>query len=143
MTCDYGTSHMGVAINFGYGSANLCVMSTIGERIRRLRKAKPMTQIQLSAAVGIDQSTLSDIENGSSTKPEVFLAICRELQTTPEHLVHEENRDDIGEAKVLAIYRSLDDDQRQNMIAMASALAQIRRPESGGGQHKEPTRRAA
>lgn len=134
---------MGIAINFGYGGATFRVMSTIGGRIRDLRKSKPLTQTELAKRVGVDQSTISDIEKGSSTKPEVFLAICRELQTTPEHLVYEENRDDVGEAKVLAIYRSLDEDQRLNMIAMASALAQIKRPASGGEIPHDQNRKAA
>lgn len=37
---------------------------TIGERIKRLRNAKPMTQAALAELVGMQRSDLSDLERG-------------------------------------------------------------------------------
>lgn len=53
---------MACAIDFDYGVANLDCVTTTGTRIREARKALGLRQEDLAAAVGIDQSTLSDIE---------------------------------------------------------------------------------
>jgi transcriptional regulator with XRE-family HTH domain len=62
-------------------------MGTIGARVRKLRKAKGLTQPQLASQVGIDQSTLSDIERGASIRAEVLLRLAAALEQTPEFIV--------------------------------------------------------
>ncbi len=36
----------------------------LGENIRRIRKEKPMTQIELCRKLGLDRAYISNIENG-------------------------------------------------------------------------------
>lgn len=48
---------MGNAIDFRYRNGMVAPMSAIGDRIKALRKARKLTQVQLAAATGIDQST--------------------------------------------------------------------------------------
>lgn len=130
---------MAMPIIFSYQGATLLGMSTIGVRIRALRKSKDLNQTQLGERVGVDQSTISDIENGSNTNPEVFLRICDVLETTPEYLVRGQVRDTEGEDRVLAIYRALSPPQRGNMVVMAAALKSVEAaPESGGGPTEPP-----
>ncbi len=88
MDVDYGTSHMGEPIYSLYGSASLCPMETIGQRIRQRRTELGMTrQADLAELVGVDQSTISDIERGANTRPENLLRLAEVLRTTPEWLV--------------------------------------------------------
>lgn len=64
-------------------------MSTIGARIRQLRKGKKLTQVALAARVGIDQSTLSLLETNESTDMmgNTLARMCQELHTTAEFLM--------------------------------------------------------
>ncbi len=41
-------------------------MHSIGERVRTLREARGITQIGLGDAIGVRQSTISEIERGSN-----------------------------------------------------------------------------
>lgn len=147
MDVDYGSSHMGVPIYFGYASDTLPPMATIGDRIRERRKALGIDrQADVAARVGIHQSTLSDIERGANTKPEVLLKLCEVLETTPEYLVRGVEKDTSEEAQVLAIYRSLSATQRPAMIAMARSLQSLG-PVSGespsSGRDQKPERKRA
>lgn len=53
---------MGMHIDSGYGAATVDCMETVGKRIRDLRKARGLNQTELAGLVGVDQSTISDIE---------------------------------------------------------------------------------
>lgn len=68
----YGKTHMAIPIKFNYGRATFDCMSERGQRIRDLRKAKLLNQTQLAAAVGIDQSTVSDIEKGAGFSVDIL-----------------------------------------------------------------------
>lgn len=87
MGVDYGLHHMGDAIEFCYQGITSTPMGTIGSRIRELRKAHELTQVELAKAVGIDQSTLSDIERGVNFAADVLYRLCRELDTTAEYVM--------------------------------------------------------
>ena len=54
----------------------------LGLAIRRIRKSKGLTQVELAAKAGIQQRTLSKIENGQ-TKTEIstLFSICSALGT--------------------------------------------------------------
>lgn len=62
-------------------------MGTIGERIRQLRKAHKLTQPVLAKAIGIDQSTLSDIERGAGFSAEILMRLAEELESTAEFIM--------------------------------------------------------
>lgn len=98
-------------------------MKTIGERIRDLRKAKGFTrQSDLAKLVGLDQSVISDIENGAGFKADVLMAFCEHLDTTAEYLMLGAERADKGEAEILTLYRNASDEGRAAMIATARGL---------------------
>lgn len=46
-------------------------MSTVGENLKKLRKAKKLTLKQLSTLSGVGQSTISDIEVGKAKNPKI------------------------------------------------------------------------
>lgn len=41
-------------------------MNTVGERVRRLRDERGLSQLALGNAIGMRQSTISQIENGEN-----------------------------------------------------------------------------
>ena len=61
----------------------------MGERVRGLRVQKGWTQPELAEASGIDQSTISKIENGETRSPHpvTLRAIADALDTVPEVLL--------------------------------------------------------
>lgn len=63
---------------------------TMGQRVRMARKTRNLTQVQLTRAAGIDQSTLSAIENDKTHKPEArtILALASALGLTAQYLLH-------------------------------------------------------
>lgn len=83
----YGLAHMGLPIVIRYQSVTVPFMGTIGDRIRKLRKAKKMTQPVLAKLIGIDQSTLSDIERGAGFSAETLMRLADELETTAEFIM--------------------------------------------------------
>lgn len=66
-------------------------MDSVGTRIRALRKAKHLSQTQLGEAVGIDQSTISDIESkGAKFSADILMSLCDALAATPEMIMRGE-----------------------------------------------------
>lgn len=97
-------------------------MKTIGERVRQLRKEKGFArQGDLGRQVGVDQSVISDIENGAGFKADVLIALCRALETTPEYLMLGQEFDK-GEAEMLTLFRKTSEEGRIAMIAMARGV---------------------
>ncbi|SHN40554.1 Transcriptional regulator, contains XRE-family HTH domain [Rhizobacter sp. OV335] len=62
-------------------------METIGARVRGLRKEMGLTQAELAARAGVDQSTISDIERGKSFGAEVLMAVCQALLKSPQFIM--------------------------------------------------------
>ena len=64
-------------------------MTTIGSRVRALRKKRGFTQAALAARVGITQGTLSLIETDQTEVPAgtTVANLCRVLLTTPDFLI--------------------------------------------------------
>lgn len=83
----YGVSHMAKAIHFRYGTAKVHCVDTPGHRIRALRKAKELTQPTLAKAIGIDQSTLSDIERGAGINAATLMRLAEELEAPPDFIM--------------------------------------------------------
>lgn len=74
-------------MNFNYGNGNIHCMTTPGKRLRALRKDKQISQVDLAAAIGIDQSTVSDIENDRGLSAENLMRLCDALETTPQYIM--------------------------------------------------------
>lgn len=59
---------------------------TLGERLRRLRKEKNLTQVELAKKSGVGQSAIGNIEAGTRGYGVSVLAIAKALETSPEYL---------------------------------------------------------
>lgn len=71
---------------------------TFGEYIHRLRSDKGLTLTKLAAALDIDQSTLSKIENGKRNVPiEVLPKLSAVFKLDLKHLEHEYFSEKIAE----------------------------------------------
>lgn len=120
VTHHYGDSHMGCPIGFAYGGATVIGMGSdgVGARIRQLRKAKGLTQPVLSKAVGIDQSTLSDIERGAGFSAEILMRLAEELDTTCEYIMRGQIAQTEGMRRARQAIGALSDEERLALFTM-------------------------
>jgi transcriptional regulator with XRE-family HTH domain len=82
MSCHYGETHMGLHIGNSYRPARVDWMKTRGQRIRAMRKALGMNQVELADKLGVDQSTVSDIENGKGFSSDLLMKLTEALGGT-------------------------------------------------------------
>lgn len=61
-------------------------MSTLGENLKKIRKAKKMTQKDLAQKSGVKQSVISDLETGNAKSTGSILEIASALGVTAEEL---------------------------------------------------------
>ena len=61
-------------------------MTTLGENLKKIRKAKKMTQIQLAKKSGVKQSVISDLETGNAKSTGFILELASALGVTAEEL---------------------------------------------------------
>ena len=66
------------------------MMQLIGERVRKHRRQKGLSQEQLGAMVGFSQSKISKIENGDWDSLSNLRLIAKALEIPIEELVREE-----------------------------------------------------
>lgn len=59
----------------------------LGMRVRERRKALAMSQVDLAAACGVDQSTISDIERGADCRSQLLLRLAIALQVDAQWLL--------------------------------------------------------
>ena len=65
----------------------------VGQRIKRLRMEKGLTQKRLSEAIGVGPSHMSHIESGSTVPSlEVFIAILNALDCSADELLCRETK---------------------------------------------------
>ncbi|MBY9062454.1 helix-turn-helix domain-containing protein [Sphingomonas yunnanensis] len=69
---------------------------TLGARIEQRRKQLKISQAELARRVGVRQSTINSLINGSSRSSRSIVQIARELQTTPAFLYGEIDDPDQG-----------------------------------------------
>jgi putative transcriptional regulator len=69
-------------------------VSPIDVRLRDLRKARGLTQVQVAEATGIDQSQISRIESGETTAMDfsVLERLCAVLRCEPGDLLERAGR---------------------------------------------------
>ena len=66
--------------------------TTIGTRLREIRKSRKLSQSEVAAAAGISGRAYADIERGvTNMRVDTMLGICQALHITPDALFIEEN----------------------------------------------------
>lgn len=61
-------------------------MATLGENLKKIRKAKKMTQKELAQKSGVKQSVISDLETGNAKSTGSILELANALSVTAEEL---------------------------------------------------------
>jgi transcriptional regulator with XRE-family HTH domain len=65
---------------------NTLLIMDIGERMRRERREKKISQDELARRVGVTQGLISQIENGTNDSSKYLTTIARELDVSPDWL---------------------------------------------------------
>jgi transcriptional regulator with XRE-family HTH domain len=122
-------------------------MSTIGERVRALRKKRGYSQVELAALAGITQGSLSLIERNETAVPAggTLAGLCRALQTTPDFLIAggggdpESIESAMQEHELVYLWRSLPPAARRLVLDNANAVRQAFPPTAAAKQpQKDP-----
>jgi len=106
-------------------------MNQLGYALRLARERRGLTQTQVMQLTGINNKTLSGYENGVSEPDlETFAALLKLYRTSADRLLG------LGsaageplpseEARLLALYRALPEDRREDLIFALEALAERR-----------------
>lgn len=92
-------------------------MSQVGEAIRKIRKSKGFTQLQLSKLTGFNQNTISNHERGNRSVDEIDINIyAHALGVSPKELFTSYND---GSDDILDIYNQLISKRKENVINYA------------------------
>lgn len=71
-------------------------METIGERVKRLRTARGLSQIALGTKAGVAQPTISGIEKGErQIQPSSLIELAHALHTEAYYLKYGKGKEDI------------------------------------------------
>lgn len=104
-------------------------VASLGERIRALRVAARKSQPALAAEVGISQPSLHNIESGKTRtiRGATLAGLCRALNVSPEVLLGSKRsvsqEQVLHEAEMMALWRSLSEENRSHVLAVSRALA--------------------
>lgn len=105
------------------------IMSTIGERVRALRKKRGYSQVELAALAGITQGSLSLIERNETEMPagDTLAGLCKALKTTPDFLVAGAGDPDsidaaIQEHELVFLWRALPEEARRLVLENAHSV---------------------
>jgi transcriptional regulator with XRE-family HTH domain len=95
-------------------------------RIRELREAKGLTQLQLGEMAGLSRSQLSEIE--TETKPANTLRLASIARALGVHLdeLFEESQEESYRAVILDLMRSMPAEDRDAVIRHAQALSRTK-----------------
>lgn len=104
-------------------------MSSIGSRIKALRKAHGLSQVEAAKRMQITQPSLSDIENGKTVelRGPTLAHICKAFHTTAEYVVFGtgesgDEEEPLIEAELLYMARRLDPVARAAMLHAARGI---------------------
>ena len=78
-------------------------MTTLGENLKSIRKAKKMTQKELAQKSGVKQSVISDLETGNAKSTGSILELASALGVTAEELKKGVLPSDLNESNVLPL----------------------------------------
>lgn len=103
-------------------------METIGERVKRLRTARGLSQIELGARAGVAQSTISGIEKGDrQIQPSSLIELAHALHTEAYYLKYGKGKENINSSLdetqqlLLDAFSLLDDGVREIWLSSARA----------------------
>lgn len=107
----------------------------IGEVIRKLRKAKGLTQAELAAKVGTQQKVIADYETGTSTPPTGRLAeLAKALGASADELLglketqaaepSRSGKQSRRMAKIQKLFDSLQDEEQRVVLKQIESLSQ-------------------
>jgi transcriptional regulator with XRE-family HTH domain len=116
----------------------------IGARIRKARKDKGLTQVELAAAMGVSRAHLTNVEGGNGGLAlDKLSVLARETGTTVAWLIGEGASlpTDQARADLLAAYEAMDAEQRRALLIMAKAA--VRRDTVEQPCPERPERRGA
>ena len=116
-------------------------MLTIKENIRRLRKNRGLTQVQLAEELGTIQKVITDYETGKTKPPsERLLNIAKffdvtvdellgagELSTAKPHKNNNHRHGNSRSAKLVQLFDKLNADEQRMTLKQIRALAEIKR----------------
>ncbi|MEX1029947.1 MAG: helix-turn-helix transcriptional regulator [Paenibacillaceae bacterium] len=103
-------------------------MSTLGERIKKIRKINKLSQVDFSNILGVSQGTLSELElNKYKPSIETVMAIIKQFNTDSNWLLFgSENQQGVHnnfdvrinekEAKLISTYRKLKTKDQEEII---------------------------
>jgi len=99
-------------------------MDNIGKRIRALRVRKGITrQSDFGELIGIDQSTVSDIESKSRKfYADTLLRMAEVLEVSPWHIMQGGEQEDMTSIELTRVYQQLPEAERAMLLKMAQAL---------------------
>lgn len=101
---------------------------TIGERIKAVREARGLTQIELCRKIGINKQLLYKYENSIITNipSNRVLALSKALDTTPAYLMgwdeKEPSEEDSTEKLLYNIMKDMSDDELTQLLLYARYL---------------------
>ena len=116
-----------------------CFMATIGDNIRRLRKSKGLTQVQLAEKLGTIQKVITDYETGKTKPPSERLPVfAKFFDVTIDELVGTEaikspSENDNGNyhrhgnsrfAKLEALFDKLSPEEQRMTLKQIKALVE-------------------
>lgn len=134
---------MDKAIYFAYGRAILECMETIGQRISRLRNALGMGQEDLAAAIGVNQSMISEYENDKAMfSAAILVSLAEALETTMDNVMYGDSRVDAMEAGLVGAFRAMQPKHREITYESARAFAAIK-PKAVPATKKLPANKSA
>ena len=90
----------------------------VGRKIRQLRKQRKLTQTELSARIGINQSDLSRMEKGEyRVSLDTLFRILAEFELSMGEFFDEVNREAVTprDARMLRRIKALDDDSQREV----------------------------
>ncbi len=99
----------------------------VGRRVRALREAMSLTQVQLAGLADLSQPTISSLERGDTKSPEAdtILRIALALHCTPYYLLWDDHRPSVGEpahGDMIDAWAQLSAGQRMQLAAYAQGL---------------------
>lgn len=105
-----------------------------GNRLRELRKAAKLTQIDLADRTGVSQSAISQIENGEVQLNVPWMrAFARILGCAPADLLDPEDNPDRlqdDERQWVQRYRTANEQEKETLQRVSAAVVGYRGPES-------------
>lgn len=104
-------------------------MPTIGERVKRLREGRLISQRQLAEEVGVKQPTIANIEGGRTKqiKGYVLEKLAEALNTTTSYILtgdkHQGAADEAAiQAELVGIWKKLPEPYRTTLLQTARGL---------------------